>query len=232
MIDRIAARLPALLGDNLYSCVLYGSAVRGGIKPGTSDINLLIVLNESRPEAHRAISECVQGKIFVDPFVIARKGMERSFETFAMKFRSIRRNYRVLVGEDPLAKLEISEERARFLCEQSLRNLRLRTVHTYVMHRQDRKRYLNYLLNVYSTIVIELSEVMRLNNEDVPNNFEQRVLLIEKVFQLDVSVLHNLLKLKLNIRRLHNRDVEYFHRGLFTLLDSAVIWVEERWTMN
>lgn len=224
--------MPTLLGDNLYSCILYGSAVRGGVKPGLSDINLLVILNESTPEAHRAISECVRGGVLVDPFVIVRQGMERSFETFAMKFRSIKRNYRLLYGEDALSNLEINEERARFLCEQALRNLRLRVVHLYVMHREDRKIYLKTLLGYYSTVLVELAEVLRLSGEEMPNSFEQRVIAIEKGFAVDVGVLHDLFQLKMKPRRLRDSDVEHFHHGLFYLLDTVVHWVEEKWPMS
>ena len=76
-IDNIANQLPATLGENLYSCVLYGSAVRGNVVPDVSDINILIVLNHSTPSAHTAIADCIGGKVYVDPFIIARKGMER-----------------------------------------------------------------------------------------------------------------------------------------------------------
>ena len=95
IIDSICKRLPALLGENLYSCILYGSAVRGNVVPNVSDINILIVLNESTPDAHLAITDCIEGDVEIDPFIITRKGMERSFKVFAIKFRSIKRNYKV-----------------------------------------------------------------------------------------------------------------------------------------
>lgn len=231
-IERIRQRLPEILGENLYSCILYGSAVRGGIRPGISDINILIILNESTPEAHRAISECVQGRIVIDPFVIVRPGMERSFEAFSMKFRSIKRNYRVLYGEDPLARLKLNEQRLKFLCEQSIRNLRFRAVHTYVMQRSERRFYLDYLLNSYSTVLVELAEILRLSGQEVPRSFDERVGAIEKGFAVDVTILHDLRKLKMYPKRLRDQDVEYFHHGLFYLLDKVVHWVEEKWPMN
>ena len=158
--------------------------------------------------------------------------MERSFETFALKFRSIKRNYRILYGEDPLVNLNISEERARFVCEQSLRNLRLRVVHMYVMHRFDRKRYLNFLLGHYTTVLIELTEVLRLTGVDVPRSFEDRVIAVEKGFGVDVSILRDLLNLEIRPKRLRERDIEHFHHGLFYLLDTIVHWVEDKWPMN
>jgi len=224
--------MPELLGDNLYSSILYGSAVRGGIKPGVSDINLLIILNRSTPEAHRAISECLQSRILVDPFILDRHGMERSFEAFAIKFRSIKRNYLVLYGEDPLKSLEISKDHARFLCEQAIRNLQLRMVHNYVILRRDRKKYLRSLLGYYSTIIVELTEVLRLSDEQVPRSFKDRLITIEAGFSVDVNILHDLLALELKPRRLRDQDIEHFHHGLFSLLEAVIQWIEIKWQMN
>ena len=46
---RLAGQLEKQLGQNLHSCVLYGSAVRGDASPQASDINLLIILTLATP---------------------------------------------------------------------------------------------------------------------------------------------------------------------------------------
>ncbi len=99
--------LESRLADILDGLVLYGSAVRGGFVPAFSDLNLLIVLEVSTPEAHTVISDVVAGaRVEIDPFVLAREGLERSFRAFAVKFDSIHRHYRVLsgTGVHPLAE--------------------------------------------------------------------------------------------------------------------------------
>src|SRR5688572_11881374 len=97
--DRAVRALIQGLGENLHSCILYGSAVRGDLLPRTSDVNLLIVLEHSTPDAHRLIAEIIRGGAErVQPFVLGRRGLERSQRVFAIKFRSIKRNYRVLHG--------------------------------------------------------------------------------------------------------------------------------------
>ena len=51
--------------------------------------------------------------------VLAVKEIGRSFRAFAIKFLSIRRDYRVLHGADPLQDLTIDPEHERFLCEKA-----------------------------------------------------------------------------------------------------------------
>src|SRR3984957_14030187 len=120
------------LGKKLYSCCLYGSAVRGDAVEGVSDINLLIVLNESNADAHQIIGKLIGSNRQIDPFVLGRRGFERSVRAFAPKFLSIRRNYRLLYGADPLKDVEVDQKLERFLCEQALRNLRLRLAHAFI----------------------------------------------------------------------------------------------------
>jgi predicted nucleotidyltransferase len=125
-LDRAVAALRKALGSNLRSCCVYGSVVRGNYVEGKSDINLLLVLQASTPDAHRAIADAMKGSPNVDPFVLGTRGFARSVRAFAPKFESIRRHYRVIYGEDPLADIKTDARLDRFLCEQAIRNLRLR----------------------------------------------------------------------------------------------------------
>src|SRR5262249_42704778 len=102
ILDAVVADLQAALGDNLYSCCLYGSAVRGNFQPKSSDLNLLIILERSDTPAHQALAKVLASHRQVDPFILARPHLERSLHAFASKFGSIQRHYRVLHGADVL----------------------------------------------------------------------------------------------------------------------------------
>lgn len=229
ILDRFATKLPTLLGENLYSCIVYGSVIRGNVVPGVSDINLLIILNESNPETHAAIADCIEGSVKVNLFVIGRHGMERSFQTFPIKFRSIKRHYKLLCGDDPLAELVVQEERLRFACEQALRNLRLRCVHNYIFLRNQPKRYASFLLKIQTAVFTDISEVMRLEQVAVAADFADRIVPMETCFNVDASILRRLLDLKENPAGFNARDVMPVHRGLFKLLNQIVMWLEEKW---
>ena len=228
-IDNIANQLPATLGENLYSCVLYGSAVRGNVVPDVSDINILIVLNHSTPSAHTAIADCIGGKVYVDPFIIARKGMERSFAVFAIKFRSIKRNYRVLYGKDPIKDFSVTDEKVRFLAEQALRNLRLRSVNTYIHHRHNTKRYTRFLLNTYTALFTYVGEIMRLDHIEVPRDYEERIPIVCKYFNIDATVLNELTNIQANPSQITTYNIPAIHEHLFTFLNSIVVWMEANW---
>jgi hypothetical protein len=228
-LDQTVEALVSRLGDNLYSCILYGSVVRGDFVPIASDVNMLFILNESTPEAHETIAEVIQGSLLIDPFIIGRAGMERSFRSFALKFLSIRRDYQVLHGEDPLADLKIDADYERFICEQSLRNVRLRLVRAFVVLGQDKKRYAQFIIHWIPTLFIDLSAALRLTGTEIPKDFSERIPVIESGFDADASILWDLLTLKKEPVPLSSQQVMDFHSRVFHLLTCAIQWMESRW---
>jgi hypothetical protein len=216
------------LGDNLYSCSIYGSAVRGNAIAGVSDINLLIILKESSPAAHNAIATVLDRDEKVDPFVLGHRGLPRSMVCFANKFASIRRNYRVLYGADPFLGLPADTSQQRFVCEQALRNMRLRMVHAFVTRHRHR-RYDRYLAHCITPLFCQLSDILRLSSVDLPRSFEDRIPVIEREFQINSLVLRDLLKFKESPRKLSDGDAARWHEQLFLILDTAVVWVEAHW---
>jgi predicted nucleotidyltransferase len=228
LLDKAVKALRTELGGNLYSCCLYGSAVRGNLIKGVSDINLLIIVNESNSIAHEAISRAIGGEPKIDPFVLAKSGLARSFRAFAPKFASIKRNYRVLVGADPLAEFGADPQLEKFLCEQSLRNLRLRQVYSFVT-RQRHKSYDAFVIRNTTPLFVQLSEVLRLNGISVPTGFDARIPVLEKEFKVDGGVLRDLLSLKSAPRRLTETEIVSLHAKLFTLVDTVIGWIESHW---
>ena len=227
-LDQAVAALHAELGDNLYSCCVYGSAVRGNAIEGVSDINLLIVLNQSNGSAHEAIARAIGADPLLDPFVLARRGMARSLRAFAPKFASIRRNYRVLFGADPLMDAPADAALEKFLCEQAIRNVRLRLVYSFVTRRQH-KAYDKFVLRNITGFFVQFSEVLRLSGVTVPAAFEARVPVLEKEFQIDGQVLRDLLALKQKPRRFSESETLEWHERLFPVVDAVLGWIERQW---
>jgi hypothetical protein len=228
LVAKTVAALQERLKDNLYSCCLYGSWVRGNAIAGKSDINLLIILNESTPAAHVTLAQIFSGEPRIDPFILGRIGFERSVRAFAAKFGSIRRNYRVLHGADLLAKVEVDSSLERFLCEQSLRNLRLRMAQAFVM-RSGARPYERYLARCLTPLFAGASEALRLNGATLPPDFAARIPLMEAEFKIDGQVLRDLLNFKAAPETLGDEQALKWHQRLFPVVDAVVRWLEGKW---
>ncbi len=227
LLETVAA-LKSALGDNLYSCSLYGSAVRGNAIEGVSDLNLLIVLNASTPAAHEALARVLADRPQIDPFILARPGFARSVRAFATKFASIRRHHRVLHGADPFGAMPVDPQLERFLCEQASRNLRLRLVYSFVT-RSRHKGYDRFLRAAITPIFVQFSEALRLEGVTIPADFAERIPLFEREFQIDGQVLRDLLALKRAPQRLSDSEVARWHERIFPVIDAGLRWIEERW---
>ena len=230
-LDQAVNALRSELGDNLYSCCVYGSAVRGNAIEGVSDVNLLIILNQSTAAAHLAVSRAIGGQTQIDPFVLARRGFERSVRAFATKFASIRRNYRVLHGADPLVKLDVDAELEKFLCEQAIRNLRLRLVYSFIT-RQQNKAYDKFLVRNITGMFVQFSEALRLNGINLPAAFENRIPILESEYKFDGQVMRDLLVLKKSPRRFSDQEAVAWHERLFPVVDAVLAWIEVNWPAN
>lgn len=223
----VVADLRGKLGANLYSCILYGSAVRGAFVVGRSDLNLLIILNHSTPVAHREIAAILQRKVRIEPFILSRVGMERSFEAFAIKFCSIKRNYRLLCGEDPLRDLVIDEKILLFLSEQALRNLRLRAVRAYIRLSRDRQQYADYLAHIVPQVFTDIATALRARGIPVEGDFVTRIPRLTEHLGDHALVLKDLLALKEQKIALSDDELFQVHDRLFTLLDETIAWLSE-----
>jgi hypothetical protein len=228
VLNQTVEALKTGLGDNLYSCCLYGSAVRGNAIEGVSDLNLLIVLNESDTVAHQAVAKALDGRPQIDPFVLSRRGFERSARAFAPKFASIRRHHRVLHGADPLLGLKVEPELERFLCEQALRNLRLRLVYAFVT-RQQLKGYDRFVARNVTAMFVQFSEVLRLQGTTIPTDFAARIPLFEQEFGVDGTALRELLELKRDPKRFSDVQAVECHERLFPVVDGVLRWIESHW---
>src|SRR4051812_16904956 len=112
--EKMARRLELALGilkdslnERLISVSLYGSAARDNHQGAIRDLNLMIVVERANPDALQIIADVVKSHPVIAPFVLEADGLEGDFRAFAPKFASIRRNYRLLHGEDVLASFEM-----------------------------------------------------------------------------------------------------------------------------
>jgi len=229
VLDPVLDRLGNTLLDNLYSGVIYGSAVRGDFVDGESDVNLLLVLNRSTPEAHSAIADALESVAGIEPFVVSRWELPRSRRVFALKFLSIKRHYRVVHGEDPVADFEPEQGLLRFLCEQALRNLRLRLTHAFITFKGDRTRYTRLVIESLAALLTALSDPIRTAGHDVPTAYADRPGILGETYRAETGVLTDLLALKKSGRRITEDEAAEIHRGLYQLLSQALEWVKEQW---
>jgi predicted nucleotidyltransferase len=113
-----------VFGDDLVSLTLYGSYLKDSFTPGVSDVNVLVVLSRSVPEALRELGGAgsrLMKRYRITPLVISRKEFVNSADVFPMEYLDITEAHQVLMGPDVTAELDIDRKNLRHQIEHQLR---------------------------------------------------------------------------------------------------------------
>lgn len=122
-------------GSELVSIVLYGSAAEGKLRK-TSDVNLIVVLEEFSPEHADRLREPLRtayAAIRLEAMFLLAREVPAAVEAFAVKFADILHRRRVLHGSDPFADVRPSRAAELVRLRQVLLNLILRLRQRYLL---------------------------------------------------------------------------------------------------
>jgi predicted nucleotidyltransferase len=120
-------------GPQVESVILFGSAAEGRMRP-TSDVNLLVIsqgLGMSQLDEIRPLLRSGRAAVGLKVMFLESAEVANAFEAFAVKFSDIKARHRVLFGQSPLEKVEITRAAAVRRLRQVLLNLTLRLRERY-----------------------------------------------------------------------------------------------------
>src|SRR5581483_5708297 len=162
--DRIEQKLLDLVGRlkrafdrHLISVILYGSGATSDWNQGSSDLNILCVLDTISPEELRLAAPIVRwwreaGNS--SPLLLTEKEVQASTDCFPIEFHDMRQHRRVLFGADLIEHLAIDNKYYRAQVEHELRSkqLRLRQRAAEVVSQPDRLQ--NLMTDSVSTFCV------------------------------------------------------------------------------
>ncbi|MBI5568838.1 MAG: hypothetical protein HY914_02740 [Desulfomonile tiedjei] len=139
---RLCAQLVEALGDRLVSVILYGGLAKGEYIPDTSNVNLLIVLDEATVAVLDKAAPIIRGAVrdwSLAPLLLCERDLPLSAEVFPVKFLDMQRHHYVVWGKDVLAGLTIARDHVKLRCAQEITNLLLRLRQFYLqrVHRPE-----------------------------------------------------------------------------------------------
>ena len=133
-LDAFTTRLKGLASLN-PSAVLYGSAARGDWVPGRSDVNLLVLVEDTAPTALRQLTPAVtawHGQGFAPPLIMGREEWQRSADVFPIEITDMQLSHRMLCGNDPVQGMLVDPADLREAVEKELRGKLVRLRQAYV----------------------------------------------------------------------------------------------------
>jgi predicted nucleotidyltransferase len=124
-----------VLGSDLRSVVLYGSAAEGQLRP-TSDVNVIFVVSEfdaGKMDRLREPLRVAHAAIRLSAMVLLEGEVQAAVEAFAVKFADILHRRQVLFGADPFTGVTVPRGAEIARLKQVLLNLVLRLRQTYLL---------------------------------------------------------------------------------------------------
>jgi predicted nucleotidyltransferase len=214
--------LTAALGARLRSVVLYGSAARGDFDKATSDLNLLLVMEDLDAATLEAMEPILtrwtrQGQPlprFFSPRLIAE-----SADVFPIEFHDIKSHGVILKGSDPFEGVTMHREHLRLQCERELREKMMRLREGYMQTHLKPKALARLLVESYSSFVALFRGCLHLMDEPVPLHNEEVVTRFCATADLDPAPFEEIARLRhggkpADPRRLFLRYYDALHRAV------------------
>ena len=178
VIAKMVDRLRTAVGTDLRSVVLYGSAARGDYEKATSDLNLLIVLDQLDPATLERLKGPVtqwERKGQPAPRIFSQTMMRDSVDVFPIEFLDLQASRQVLFGDDPFRDVEVETGHLRLQCEREFREKMMRLREAYIEIHDAPRKLTRLLTESYSTFVALFRGCLYLHGDDVPVHNEEVV---------------------------------------------------------
>jgi predicted nucleotidyltransferase len=170
VVTPFLAAADAALGAG-YSALLYGSAARDDYRPGRSDVNLMLVIDDTAPSRLRALGPAFATwrKTRADPpLLINRQEWARASDVFPIEITDMRAGYKVLRGPDPLAGLSVARTDLRRALEAELRGKLLQVRRGYVAAAGSERALAEIATASVGTVLVLLRALLSLVGRAVP----------------------------------------------------------------
>lgn len=227
-VQRLREELARLAGNNLAGLILYGGLARGRFRPGRSDVNLVILLNDASTKSLAPLASTLRTAwrtARVEPLIITPAEVKGAADAFATKFLDIQGHHVVLSGDDPFAALNIEREHLWLRVEQELRNLSLRLRRRFISIADNPDEMSAALLRIARPLAIELESLLCLKGKPAPAvDSSARVFeAAADAFQLDRDALARLAGLRHDMQLSAQDAPEIYQRVLDSVTRAAHI---------
>jgi hypothetical protein len=200
-----------IFGENLVSVILYGSAGTPEYIPKKSDLNFLIVLSEEGIEqlnlAHELAAKWHKKKVST-PLFLTKDYIESSLDTFPIEFLNIKRNYKVVLGEDVLAELSFNKEFVRMQCERELKGKLLLLREKYVETRGRARVLKNLIAASVPTCVFVFKALLYLLDKEVPATKHETISVLARELNIDEGLFLTLLKIRERVLKPPAKEID------------------------
>jgi hypothetical protein len=188
-----------LLGDDLISIILYGSATGQDYRPGKSDINFMMVLSEEGIDHLDRVFEIVskwRRRKVATPLFLTEVYVESSLDVFPIEYLSFQRNHILVYGKDILKDISFDSECVRLQCEREIKGKLLLLREAFLETAGKGRALKGLMAQSLQAFVAIFDALLYLKGKEIPSAKSEAVRLTCETFDLDSSLFEKVLDIK------------------------------------
>jgi hypothetical protein len=229
LLRELTRRMTRDLGDTLASLILYGSAAAGDYDADCSDLNVLAVLKQIGPAELEQVYSTVDWwmrKKQPAPVLLSMDEIENGADAFAIEFYDIRQAYRVLHGDDVIARMDIDSSHHRHQVEHELRSRLLRLRSRYLALQKDRKALIALLCDSFPSFATLLRHAALLAG-GAPR-MKKREAIAEAAARLGINAapFEQIITVRIGDRKLPDAEIAPLFEAYLKQIETAARFVD------
>jgi len=121
--------LQTALGEDLVGILVHGSVVRGEYRPGESDVDVIVILENAAFAHLEAIGNAMQLARYsarIEAMILCENEIAGASDAFPLLYDEIKQRHILICGRDPFSSVEVHDTHRRLRIEQELREAQIR----------------------------------------------------------------------------------------------------------
>lgn len=217
-----------IFGEKLKLVVLYGSQASGEATKKYSDYNLLLIVDELKHQDLKFLSKISKKWLKYNnppPVIFTSDKFRMSFDVFPIEFLDMKEHRKILYGEDPFEKTEISLENLKHECEFELKGKLLKLQQGYILAQNNSRNLTNLMLGSISSILVLFRNIVRLSGKTPPSKKVDALNVIEQQVKVDTEPFITILKMKDGEKQRQN--IESLFEAYINQIEKVVDFVDK-----
>lgn len=230
LVEPYVQQMIKLLGENIKSIVVFGSAIGKDFIPKKSNVNLLIVCERvDLADLKKSLRLVSQGrkKGIVAPLFLTQTHMATSSDVFPIEFLDMRDFHRVIYGEEVFDALDIGTENLRLECEEQLKGKLIRLRQAYLEICDNLKQVESVLSESFTSLIPVFRAMLRLKGREAPMEKERVIHAVVEEFGVDRDLFSQALAFKLGRTKISKERMEDFFGRYLAEVEKLGIAVDK-----
>lgn len=209
LVEAFSNKIINIYGNQLKSIIAYGSVLGDSFNPKRSDINLLLILDDT---GLTNLKKCQRYSRNINPLLLTKAYIQSSRDVYPIEFLEMKENYATIYGEDVLQDMVVDRQYLRLECEQQLKGGILKLKQGYL---RSKGKVSGLLKDSIGTIIIIFRNLIRIKGEEPPLDKERVIEKTADYYNIDKEVFHTVLRFKMGHEKVSEKGMEvYFGRYL------------------